>query len=97
MLQKMVAARPDDPFPKYGLAMEFKKLERHDEAVAAFERLLDAHPGYVPSYLMFGNLLEALGRAQDAAGIYGRGIAAAEAAGDEHAVGELRAARDALG
>ena len=35
MLEKMVAAKPDDPFPKYGRAMELKKLGRNDEARAA--------------------------------------------------------------
>ncbi|MFO7561831.1 MAG: tetratricopeptide repeat protein [Enhygromyxa sp.] len=97
MLEELVVAKPDDPFPRYGLAMEYKKLGRHDEAVQAFEELTRAHPSYVPSYLMFGNLLEALGRAEQAAEIYTRGIEAARAAGNDHAAGELQAARDACG
>lgn len=95
MLEKMIAAKPDDPFPRYGLAMEYKKLGRHDEAVRAFEELTRTHPSYVPAYLMFGNLLEALGRAEQAVEVYGRGIEAAKAAGNDHALGELQAARDA--
>ena len=95
MLEKLVVAKPEDPFPKYGLAMELKKLDRPDDAVAAFERLLAAHPSYVPSYLMFGNLLESLGRAPRAAEVYGLGIDAARASGDDHAIGELQSARDA--
>jgi tetratricopeptide (TPR) repeat protein len=95
MLEKLVVGKPDDPFPRYGLAMEYKKLGRHDEAVRAFEELTRVHPSYVPAYLMFGNLLEALGRPQQAAEVYGRGIEAAREAGNDHALGELQAARDA--
>ena len=32
MLEKMVAAQPDQPFPAYGLAMEYRKLGRLEEA-----------------------------------------------------------------
>lgn len=95
MLEKMVVAKPDDPFPRYGLAMEYKRLGRHDEAVGAFEQLVRSHPSYVPAYLMFGNLLEALARPEQASEVYQRGLEAARAAGDDHALGELQAAYDA--
>jgi tetratricopeptide (TPR) repeat protein len=95
MLEKLIVAKPDDPFPRYGLAMEYKKLGRHDEAVQAFEDLTRIHPSYVPAYLMFGNLLEALGRREQAGEVYGRGVEAARAAGNDHALGELQAAHDA--
>jgi tetratricopeptide (TPR) repeat protein len=95
MLENMVVAKPDEPFPRYGLAMEYKKRERFDDAIAAFEALIAAHPGYVPSYLMFGNLLEARSQVPRAIEVYTAGIAAAERAGDDHAAGELQAARDA--
>jgi tetratricopeptide (TPR) repeat protein len=94
MLEKLIVSKPDDPFPRYGLAMELKKLGRHEEAVQAFEQLSRAHPSYVPTYLMFGNLLEALGRAPAAIEVYTRGIEAARAAGNDHAAGELQAALD---
>jgi tetratricopeptide (TPR) repeat protein len=96
MLEKMVVAKPDDPFPRYGLAMELKKLGRHEDAAQAFEALHQGHPAYVPAYLMHGNLLEAMNRAEQAVGIYDRGMAAAREAGDDHALGELQTARDAL-
>ena len=72
--------------------MELKKLGRDDEAREAFATLVAAHPGYVPSYLMFGNLLTALGDAVAASDVLQRGIAAAEAAGDAHAASALRSA-----
>ncbi|PRP92158.1 hypothetical protein ENSA5_51050 [Enhygromyxa salina] len=100
MLEQMVAAKPDEAFPRYGLAMEYKRLGRHDEAAQMFAALAERNPDYVPGYLMHGNLLEAMGKGEDAAAIYARGVEVAGAAGDEHAVSELSAAlgaaRDAL-
>lgn len=96
MLRQLAERAPGDPFPQYGLAMELKKRGDHDGAVAAFTALADRHPGYVPGYLMFGNLLRELGRLEDARAIYDRGIAAAGVAGDSHAQGELQSARAEL-
>jgi predicted Zn-dependent protease len=96
MLLNMVTTKPGDPFPRYGLAMEYKRLGRPDEAVQAFNELAEHHPKYVPGYLMHGNLLETMGRPADARSVYERGLAVASAAGDDHAESELRSARDAL-
>ena len=93
MLQQLVAKSPDDPFPRYGLAMELKKLGRTTEACAAFAELVERQPGYVATYLMYGNLLRELGELAQAAAIYERGAGAARAAGDHHALSELEAAR----
>ncbi len=95
MLRSMAQARPDDPFPRYGLAMELAK-RGEDEAVEVFDSLLRDHPGYVASYLMFGNLLAKRGEAGRAAQVLDRGIEAARTAGDDHALGELEAARAEL-
>lgn len=95
MLRKLVETRPGDPFPRYGLAMELAKRE-DGEAVEAFEALLRDHPGYVPSYLMFGNLLVKRGERARAGQVLDRGIEVARAAGDEHALSELQSARAEL-
>lgn len=97
MLQRLAATKADDPFPQYGLAMEYKKLGRHAEADTAFAELSTRHPEYVPAYLMHGNLLEAAGAPDRAAARYREGLAVANRAGDEHAASELQAALDALG
>lgn len=98
MLRQLAKARPDDPFPRYGLAMELHTRGEAEavEAVEVFESLLADHPGYVPSYLMFGNLLARRGEGSRAVQVLERGIEAARAAGDEHALGELSAARAEL-
>ncbi len=96
MLRQMVAAKPQDPFPKYGLAMELRKRGDVAEAKAVFEQLVDAHPDYVATYLMFGGLLVELGDKARAAEIYARGFEVATRCGNTHAAGELDAARAAL-
>lgn len=96
MLRKMVAAKPDDPFPAYGLAMELGRVGEPSEAREAFTSLVKTHPDYVPSYLMFGNLLVRIGERDEALKIYDAGIEAAQRAGDDHARGELEDARAQL-
>ncbi len=96
MLQQLAVRTPGDPFPQYGLAMELRKRGEHPGAAAAFAELALRHPAYVPCYLMYGNLLRELGRNDEAASVYERGIEAADAAGDQHAKGELQAARAEL-
>lgn len=96
MLRQLAERSPGDPFPKYGLAMELRKRGAHDEAVAAFHDLTTTHRGYVPAYLMFGNMLRELGRNDEAIEVLDRGIAAAQQAGDSHALSELESARAEL-
>lgn len=97
MLQNMVRQRPEEPFPKYGLAMELAKLEQVEQATEAFESLLQAHPDYVASYLMAGNHFAKHGDSQRARTTYERGVEVAKAAGDDHTVGELEVALADLG
>lgn len=96
MLRNMVAARGDDPFPRYGLAMELRKRGELDEANAVFAALMHEHQAYLPTYLMAGNLLAERGDASAARDVYDRGIAVATAAGDGHTRSELEAARAEL-
>jgi len=86
-----------DPFAWYGLAMEYRSLERHDEALATFEALRERSPDYVAMYLMCGQMLEKMGRAGDARTWFSTGIEAARKKGDEHSASELEAALGALG
>ena len=91
-----IEGSPTDPFPRYGLAMEYVKCGERDHANAAFDELMERFPSYIAAYLMAGNNLAALGRRPDALAVYRRGIEASTAAGDSHAKGELEAAIDEL-
>lgn len=90
--RSFIARTPSDPFPRYGLAMELKTRGQLDDAWAAFDELISAFPDYVPSYLMAGGTLVALGRKPEAAVIYRKGIEVATRRGDSHARRELESA-----
>ena len=89
VLQRKVVERPDDPFVRYGLAMSYRLLGRAAEALDAFEELARRSPDYVPTYLMLGQVLAGLGRADEAARVYEAGASAAARQNDSHAHGEL--------
>ena len=90
--RSFIEKSPSDPFPRYGLAMELKNQGKLADAAQAFAELIASFPEYVPSYLMAGNTLEALGQRDDAKDVYRRGIATARTRGDLHAAKELEAA-----
>jgi predicted Zn-dependent protease len=95
-LEKLTAGGSDDPLAWYGLALEYRSLERWDEALQTFTTLRARKPDYVPMYLMCGQMLEKLGRNDDARDWLEAGAAAARAKGDSHALGEIEAALGAL-
>jgi tetratricopeptide (TPR) repeat protein len=96
MLKAFIAQRPNDPFPRYGLALEHKNAGQLEEAWAVFTALIDAHPTYTAAYLHAGNTAVALGRLDDARAVYARGLDACAKAGDAHARGELEDALASL-
>jgi len=96
MLEKLTEEGSEDPFHWYALALEYRNLERHDEALQTFTTLRTRKSDYVPMYLMCGQMLDKLARKDDAREWYEAGIAAARKKGDSHAVGELEGALAAL-
>ena len=87
-----ITQRPQDPFPRYGLAMEHKTRGELAEAWTVFSELLQAFPDYVPSYLMAGGTLVALGNKDKAIEVLQKGIEVATRRGDQHARRELEQA-----
>ncbi len=94
---KYVEANPDVAFPRYGLAMEFMKLGRLEEADAQFAELRRRHPDYLAAYYQHGVLLLRLDRKADARRTLDEGIRLAAAKGDQHTKDELEAVRADLG
>ena len=97
VLEKMTAAGSTDPFAWYGLALEYKGLGRHDDALATFEKLYALDPSYVAQYLMCGSMLGEIGRTADARTWLSRGVDAARKKGDSHALSEIESALAGLG
>ena len=91
-----IQQKPQDPFPRYALALEYKNAGRLDEARATFDALMIAHPDYTAAYLHAGNTLLALGLRDDARTVYQRGVEVCVRRGDAHARGELEGALASL-
>lgn len=96
-LKKFIEARPNDPFPRYGLAQEFKNAGRFEEARAEFDVLMREHPDYTATYLHAGNVLLQLGERAEARAVFERGVEVCRRRGDGHAMSELAGALSSLG
>ena len=92
----MLKANPQDSFLQHALALEYVKMGSDADARQVFENILTLDPGYIGSYYHLAKLLERIGEKDGAIEWYEKGIQAAKAAGDSHALGELRAARENL-
>lgn len=90
--QKTTAEGSTDPLAWYGLAMEYRKLERWDEALQTFTSLRAMNPDYLGMYLMCGQMLEGIGRNDEAREWLEAGLSKAKSKGDAHAASELESA-----
>ena len=96
MLEKLIERGSTDPFVHYARAMELRTLGRTADALDAFDQVTSRFPEYVPSYLMAGQVAVELAAYDRARDFLTRGLAAARAAGDDHAISELSAALTTL-
>jgi hypothetical protein len=88
-LEMMVSREPNDPFPYYGLALEYRSAGRLQDCAEGFRRLRAKFPDYVPMYLMAAQVSQELGATGDARRWCEDGIEAAGRKRDGHARGEL--------
>lgn len=95
-LKAFLLESPADCFLQHALALEYVKLGNDAEARKWFEAILNSNPNYIGSYYHLGKLLERLNETAVAITWYEKGMAAARAANDLHALGELRGAYEEL-
>lgn len=88
-LEQLIAGGQADSFARYALALEYIKVERKQDALAAFRALREAAPGYLPMYLMAAQLLAELGDVDGARAWASRGLELARQCGEAQAEGEL--------
>ena len=97
LLEEFVAAKPNDAFARYGLAMECANSGDAGAADQQFKTLLGAHPDYVAAYFQYGQYLARVGRTEEARSTLTAGVATARRTGDDHARSEMEAALAELG
>jgi tetratricopeptide (TPR) repeat protein len=89
MLETLTSKGQADSFTWYALALEYKKLDRSEEALSVFTQLRARDPEYLPMYLMAGQLLVESERLEEASEWLKRGQALAERKGDSKAFSEI--------
>lgn len=89
MLESLTQSAGADAFCWYGLAMEYRKLERFDDALSAFNTLKQEHPTYLAMYLMAGQMLLASNQKNNAAEWLKTGLTLAQEQGNTQAESEL--------
>ena len=97
VLKGMVAQDPRNMLARYGLAMEYVNGGQLEQAAAEFAALIESQQDYAAAYYHGGQTLEKLGRDEEAAAYYRRGIDVTTKSGDSHTCSELEAALDLLG
>lgn len=95
-LKALLEQDPGDSFSRYALALEYAGADDSSKAIALLEDLILRDQTYVPAYQQLGYLYEKLGRLQEAAAIFKRGMHLAAQQGDHHAQSEMQDALDSL-
>ncbi|HEX2081214.1 MAG TPA: tetratricopeptide repeat protein [Longimicrobium sp.] len=88
-LRKMAAEYPDDPRPRFGLALEYEKAGRWEEVVQTLRDYLASADDEGNAWGRLGAALRALGRDDEAREAYRMGIAAATRHNHPTMVGEF--------
>jgi predicted Zn-dependent protease len=91
-LEQTTQAGSADSFAWYALALEYRKEQRWDDAMAAFRALRDKDPAYLALYLMAGQTLAEAERPAEAREWLEAGITLARTRGDAKTLGELESA-----
>lgn len=97
-LEVLLEEDPNDPFLRYGLAMEYAAVGEDGRCAELLLELIarPAGPPYIPAYLQAGQVLIRLERLDEARQVLQQGIEAARMAGDWHAAGEMQGFLDSI-
>jgi predicted Zn-dependent protease len=95
-IEEMLAEDPNDPFLRYGLAMEHVSAGDDAAAASCLQDLIVGNPDYVPAYQQLGQTLLRQGRSPEARQAWIQGVKAAQKMGNLHARDEMQGFLDNL-
>ncbi len=95
-LKEFLHTAPTDLFVLHALGLEYIKIGNELLAQQQFEQVLLLDEGYIGSYYHLAKLFERTGQEEAAIATYQKGMDKAKAAGDNHALSELRSAFEEL-
>ncbi|HYJ46636.1 MAG TPA: tetratricopeptide repeat protein [Pyrinomonadaceae bacterium] len=81
LFAEMARQQPDDAMIWYGLASEYTKAERWNEAADALRRVVHINQDYTAAYQMLGTALMNGGRPEEAREVWARGVEVAARTG----------------
>ncbi len=90
--ERMLADNPDNPTGLLALANEYRKVERYEDEAAVLERYVSSHEDEGNAWARLGEVLQRLGREDEARSAYERGIRQAEKFGHTGMAEDLRLA-----
>jgi thioredoxin-like negative regulator of GroEL len=89
-IQSMLECDPNDPFLRYTLAMEYRKLEQNEKSLELLTELaFREQPRYVAAFFMAAQQLVELDRVEDARSYLREGIEEARNQNNHHAAAEM--------
>jgi tetratricopeptide (TPR) repeat protein len=94
-LQQFQQDDPHDPFPVYGLALEYLRTDAK-KSEAYFDALLTRFPDYLPTYYHAAKLKADFNKTDEAIEVYKRGIELAKKLDDNTTWRELKSALEEL-
>jgi Flp pilus assembly protein TadD len=89
-IEEMLREEPNDPFLRYGLAMEHVSERDDEQAVRCLQELSALAPDYLAAYMQAAQALIRLGRISEARETLNRGIPLARRQGNQHAAEEMQ-------
>ncbi len=90
--ERMLADNPDNPTGLLALANEYRKVERYEDEAAVLERYVSSHEDEGNAWARLGEVLQRLGREDEARSAYETGIRQAEKFGHTGMAEDLRLA-----
>lgn len=96
MIRRMLEQTPEDLFLNYALGLEYVKIGDDKQALKQFDLVLEYDRSYLAVYYQKGNLLERLGRYEQALQVYEHGAALAVQQNEPKTASELRTAHEHL-
>ena len=94
-LQALLTESPDDPFLKYGIALEMTKIHPAD-GLAKLQELTQSHPDYLPTYYRLASLLVENDKEEAAKPVIEAGLNLAKVQNEALAYKELQALLNSL-
>ena len=94
-LENLRKENPNDPFPLYGLAIEYQNTSP-SQSLSMLEELARNHPEYLPTYYQLASLYYQVNRFEEAHNAAEKGIAIALREGETKILNELRSLKNLI-